>query len=326
MKLLYIASNPDGSPSLLLEREITEIQRRLGRVVTTQSVEMRFLLDLPIEDIATEISNYRPTILHISAHGDEEELTLANADKQPIHINGPTLTALLSVPNPPKLVYLNACNSVQIAENVAKSIPLTVGTSAPITNRAARASVVRFYELLFSGHPVQQSFENSRALLEALSEGKTTTKLVHSGALDLSLERLVEVLEVVARFGDNEKPDFQPDENGVFDVEYGVTGCPSSTSLIQFFTDDTDMKNPAMGFVRGPPIRGRYWIENGAAFGDFRIAVSGITGDGRVYAVSSSLCDALQRYYNLGGYGALTPAKVKQYQKALDTLKKFDGG
>lgn len=326
MKLLYIASNPDQSTSLLLEREITELQRRLSRVATHQSIEMKFLLDLPVEEIPTEISSFGPTILHISAHGEEEELTLANADKAPVKIQAKTLAALLAVPNPPKVVYLNACNSLNLATEISNKVSFVIGTTSPITNRAARSSAVRFYELLLGGYHIGEAIQNSAALVEALSEGKTTTKLVHSVGIEPTKFRIVEPLEIVARFGDEEGPDFVPEGDGMFNIQYGVQGCPPTTTVIEFFTDDSDADDSTLDSARERPIRGRYWMDSDTAYGDFRICVAGMTGDGRVFAVSSLLSVALRAYFSAGGYGDLSRKKMQQFEEAIAALVHSDGG
>lgn len=325
MKLLYIASNPKDANSLMLLREITEMQLRLGGAISTQELEIKFLPEISIDLIASEISRFCPTILHISAHGMNEALNLSVGDGISMPVSATTLSALVAVPRPPTIVYLNACNSLPIAKEISKLVPIAVGTSAPITNRAARASAIRFYELLINGATIQQAHDNSSALLMAMSNDAASTELSSSLDVEPSKIALVDVFEVVARFGRINKPDFTPDENGLYKLYYGVKGCPPESTIITYFTDDNSFEEPCLGYELGPPVKGKYWRKPGfKAYGDFTISAAGRTGAGKSFSTSSTLCDALERFLVLGGYGKLDDEQIKAFHVAVSELRRLD--
>jgi hypothetical protein len=77
MKIMYVASNLSDAGDLVLEREITELQRRLIGVAG-EAIELLTFPQLPIEQLPLELSKLKPDILHISSHGMDGSLALAN--------------------------------------------------------------------------------------------------------------------------------------------------------------------------------------------------------------------------------------------------------
>ena len=82
MKVLYIASSPQDQGPLLLEREITALQRHAASSVG-EPVEFRFLPQLPVEALHQEVCNFQPTIVHISAHGERDSLAFSSEENVP---------------------------------------------------------------------------------------------------------------------------------------------------------------------------------------------------------------------------------------------------
>src|SRR5690242_1267641 len=234
MKAMYVACNPKGAADLTVEREITELQRQFLRA-TGEPVDFIGFPGLPIEELPLEIGKHQPDILHISAHGDREELALANTDGRPVKITGPMLASFVDIDRPPSLVYLNACNSEAIARAVVQVAPMAIGTTAPISNRTARASALLFYDRLLNGSTVQKAFEAARSTLEALQDVKASSMLHCRKGIDANKERLHQIPRIIAHFTDDR---YKPDSDGDFDIELGVAGCPANTSQVVFFTDD----------------------------------------------------------------------------------------
>jgi len=331
---------------LLLEREVTDLQRRLN-TGSGISVSFKFLPALPIEEISGEILKFRPTLLHLAAHGDEKELRLANAANKLIKVTGDLLAALLDVGAPPTLVYLNACNSAKIAKAITSVVPMAIGTTAAITNRAARASALVFYERLLSGGTVAQAFRTSNALLTSLSQGVASSVLCESGVLDPKHTALLEVPEILARFVRNESGkkkgqlNLEPNDYGDFEFEFGMIGCPPDATQVVFFTDDDTfiledepddegLESWRAGWLakvaKGPPVRGTIWSdETEEAAGDFRFVAAGMTGDNRSFCVSTTICDALDSYLRKGWYGALTQNERRRIEAKIREMRAEDG-
>jgi hypothetical protein len=333
MRILYIASNSDDGEDLYLEREITELQQRLTQSQALPKVEIKFLPALEIEKLATEITNFSPTILHISAHAGKKHICFSNRLGKVISVTASILNALIDVPKPPKLVYLNACDSTKLAESAAKIVPAAIGTTAAISNHDAVVSAVRFYEALLEGSTVDRAFGSAKALLEAVSE-KSTSAAIFYKFDEFATYRLIEPFQVIARFGTADEFNFKPDSDGNYYIECGVLGCPDDTTVVSFFSDDESFirkeneNDLLIGIAKGPPIRTRMWEGTSYSYeGDFRVGASGITGGGQAFAAYSTACDALELYFERDGYRhfKLSKKHLEKFRRAVATLRQYDG-
>jgi hypothetical protein len=176
MKVLFYGSNPDDQKTLRLEHDITELQR-ISLQSTGRQINFIFLPALGFEDLEEQLAIHRPDVVHISAHADNGALRLTAAGKYEVDLTAEALRALLSS-NPPQLVYINACNSLELAEKLTGTVPFAIGSTAAITNIAARKSAVSFYRSLVRGATIEEAHRSSRAVVETLSKGQVSTKLV----------------------------------------------------------------------------------------------------------------------------------------------------
>jgi hypothetical protein len=357
MRVLYVASNPEQRGTLLLEREITLLQRRLADA-PGELIDFRFLPDLSVEDLNREVRKFQPTIVHISAHGSHGHLHLKSAERAPgtnrkveKAVSGLHLATLLRCTPPPQLVYLNACDSAPLAEAISDTLCMAIGTTAPITNRAALASVLQFYERLLAGSTLLDAYESSLALLTVL-DNTTTTKFFFPPSAAPKDTVLVDVPQFIARFSEhtakNKKRIIDSDANkdGTVELELGLSGCPTGTTQVVFFTDDPtfisddddeddddDWGEPDklaldMALItRAQPNRGVVWAGGPLWLdGDCRFFAVGVVGDGRLFTTRGLVSEALERYHSRQWYGRLTKAQSLSITNAIRDLRARDGG
>jgi hypothetical protein len=319
MRILYIAANPDYRTSLALDREITQLQRRFLNV-TPDSVSFSVYPGLCVEELSSVIHQHHPDVLHISAHGEQDELILRKESGQgEVRVDAELLRACIPTDRPPKIIYLNACNSHRLAESLTEISPVAIGSVASITNAAARSSAVSFYEHLLNGHSVSKSFELAKAYAKKLNGGDTLEIFVHQG-FDHHREVLHKLPRMVARFS-TLVPALRHNE---FPIALGITGCPETTRQVVFFTDDENFLfslAPQLTYntnlapylclaVRSNPVRGVIWMEtNWSVASDCRLFAVGVTADGERYTTSSSLSDALSFQAELD-YSGQVPAPI----------------
>jgi hypothetical protein len=329
MKVLYVASRGAGETSLMLEREITELQTRAIRS-STDVVRFKFLPDLALEEFPMELAREQPDILHISAHGARSALSLSAALKDAVPLSGALLRSLLPDP-PPRLVYLNACNSAEIAKELTTVVPMAIGSTAPISNRAARAGAVLFYNRLIDGCSVYKAHEASRSLIKALDRGRASSVLYRQQDVDPAAERLHVVPRIVAKFTDDGAT---PDQNGQYRVHLGVVGCPPYTVQIVIFTndptyitEDDNLEDDLCLVVRSSPTNGVIWADHfeWTAYGDVRLFAAGASGSREAFVLSATLCEALEEQYRRElDNGAEVGPKAK-FRRALAQLRLNDG-
>lgn len=329
MKVLYLASNPEDSNSLSLEREITELQSRFSNV-SGEPVVFTFLPDIKIEDLQSVMSRYRPDVLHISAHADLESLSLKNDAGNLVELNADALKHFIDHEAIPRIVYLNACNSAPVAEELSKLVPISIGTSSPITNRAARSGAVSFYTKLLEGKTVQSAYESSNASIKVLQHGETHSKIYCRSGVDPTVIIMHQIPRIVARFkGD----DICVDKKGMYKFEIGMLGCPNSTRQLVIFTGDqtfvkdgSSLTSDMCSISLEMPLKGELWIdETWWSSGDFVLHGCGVTSDYQHFVTCSAICDALEAYYKLKFRDPTLSKTPKRIIQAIKNLRQMDG-
>lgn len=326
MKVLYLASNSKDSSTLRIEQDVTELQRTVAQV-SGDPVTFIFLPALPFEDIELQLSLFKPDILHITAHGSSNELYLSNSAEMKVPLSAESLRAVLSA-HKPELVYINACTSEDIAKSLRGHVPYIIGTTAPITNFAARKSAVTFYRYLLRGQSLQAAYQASAATAQTLDQ-KVTTSLFQKIGRDSAREFFYRVPRLVACFEDHK---FKP--SGGYTFRIGMTGASETTMQIVFCTDDEsfiedsdDLESCLCTVIRTNAIRGEVWAEapHTGIYGDFRLYALGITSSGRCYSIAGTLVEALVNFYQVhfdtpdaSGF----PAELKA---AIEDLTNNDG-
>lgn len=335
MRVLYVASNRDKAPALQLEQEITELQQRAPGV-TGDPIRFTFLPNLCVEQLPIEIAKTTPDILHISVHGESEKLCLANRNKDAVFLTAEKLKAFLNIKCPPRLVYLNACNSQELARSLTGTIEMAIGTTAPITNSTAIESAVLFYHRLSLGATVQNAFEAGKAMMETLQQDKVSSILHCRKDINPLKERLHSVPRIVARFSES---DCSGDKYGNFDIELGVSGCPGNTIQVVFFTDnetfyedcnpndEVRMASKLCFVVRKTPVNSMIWSNwSQQIWGDYRIFACGNTASGELFAVVSTVCEAIEEHFSSWYEGQQESSIPASVRTAISQMRRNDGG
>ena len=272
MKILFVASNPvayrrvaelqasagaaaiGGQPdeysSLELEREITALQQRLLFEAQSGQVDLRILPQLSVHDLARAIDKYQPDILHVSAHGSKDSIVLSNVDERPrrLHVNQ-FIDILDGVEKKPRLIFVSACTSSDIAKRLVSAVEFSIGTVGSISVPAAREAAVKFYELLAKGYCVERAFVAARATVRIEDVGIDLTRYEQQlGAA--AKTTLAEPLRLLAAFSEVER--LKSDEENVkridlnedageLEIELGIAGCPEDIRQVVLFLDvDTE--------------------------------------------------------------------------------------
>jgi hypothetical protein len=328
MRVLFYAANPEGEESLRLEQEITELQ--LASLNGTRRIDFIFLPAMPFEDIGEKIINYKPDVVHISAHGTGENLFLANTKEHKVSLTAEALNVLLAI-HPPKLLYLSACHSLPIARAMIETVPFAIGTTEDIRNLYARKGAVNFYRCVMQGLSLKAAHESSRNTIRVLSHRTVDSDMAANPRFDASRQYLYERTRIVCCF---EKHDFTHDDDQ-FSLELGIAGCPNGTHQVVFCTDDptfmgdddSNLESDLCSVECAIPTNGEIWLDGTweKIDGDFRIYCFGLSTTGEPFAVGCTACEALVEFYKVfyeTDDGSAFPTELKN---ALAFLRDNDG-
>lgn len=322
MRILYIASNTADSASLLLEHEISRLQRQVENS-TQGGVSFHFHPALAFQEIRHVMQKVKPHIVHISSHGSEEGLFLADTYGGEVKLTNDKIAAAFGDIRP-TVLFLSACHSGPVAKSLSGQFPVVIGTNADVENYPAHEAAAAFYDSLAMGNTIEGAYDTSSALLMALSGDQVKTEIyAQKGA---ARRVLFNPPQLLARFGDT------PKSGKWFYFEPGFLGAPKHTMQTLFFTDDPTFKQPKQSWEES-----LCWIARGKSYnvdhdvrwlghlwscvGDFELYATATAQQGEFRTVYSHASDALSAYYRIeDSNGIKVPKKIWQTIDELRSL------
>lgn len=342
MRLLFIACNPKGADDLRIDEEIREIKERLGANVGIEPIEASYHPFLPIGEIASTISAFAPEVLHITAHGRTDGLSLDNPFDGTSVLHGDQLATLLAgLAVKPKLIVLNACSSAAMARTLAESgaADHVLGTDATITNGGAITLAYTMYERLAHGDSLRAAYDVARTNLELVDKEKVFAKLygapdcmpsesLHLVKLPRLLVRLPNIDRWVALGHSRLQPEYNP---RLPCIAIGGAGLPLVDCSLLFRSRDQEVNlvgvnkcHAEEGWKKaGRATDGKMWLDRTfECFGDVTFDVDIETVDGRKSAFDGRVSEAIELSYLSRTANPLPPAIRDGVKSVLDHLRK----
>lgn len=316
MKILFIGSNPDDRGTLAFEREITVLQRR-ALASSHLDVSFHFLPKCTLEELPQDLLMHRPDIVHFSAHGEKGHLELASESGAVRKVTAEMIQSFLDPEHPPKLVYLSACDSDEIAKKLSLLGQCAIGTTAPITNGAARATALCFYDRIFRGFSIKRAHKSAEQILNGVNPKLVKLFLRLPKNKIISDEILVRVPKLVAE--PEGKPDWDKDGWYSLQVRVGVINYPMDTVRISFMSPDPSFEEEAIdaeypGYTSGNTC----WSEGWYVFGDFLIVAAGATITKLTFTESALVTEALNNCLHVNPtHRKSTDAEIKEAIRLL---------
>lgn len=176
-KILLLSVNPKGTHQLRLDEEFREIKEAFTRSKYRDKFEIVMGLATRVSDLGRALLQYKPTIVHFSGHGSENDgLVLENELGQQQLVSSQALASLFEqCQKNVECVLLNACHSDSQADVIYKSIDCVIAMQKAIGDRAAIKFSLGFYDALGAGEPYEQCFKwgCSAIDLEGIPESET---------------------------------------------------------------------------------------------------------------------------------------------------------
>ena len=175
-KILILASNPKGTPSLELDTEIRDLRQAIKRAPDRDRFVIEDRLAVRPKDLQAALLEVKPRIVHFGGHGEGEGgLVLQNDSGQPHLVSTEALADLFRhFSHQIECVLLNACYSRVQAEEIVKHINFVIGMHQPILDRSAIVFSEGFYGALGAGTSIAQAYELGRNRIHLeLGEGSS---------------------------------------------------------------------------------------------------------------------------------------------------------
>ncbi len=200
LPLRVLAIISPASTDLDLDGEWEELRSALSDLVTWKCVEIDALEPRTLAGLQDALRDHEYHVIHFMGHGGFD----ARTNKAVLLFDKETPAEHLALHlgnHPPRLAFLNACNSGKSSPGdalagtaqrlIAKQVPEVVAMQFPIGDRAAVRLAREFYEAIADGYPVEAALGEARlAVLDSQQQGEWSTPVLFScgaGSMALNL-------------------------------------------------------------------------------------------------------------------------------------------
>ena len=179
-RLLFAYSTPLNASPLRLGTEEKQIKEALRAITDRDKIHIDTIPAVELKDFSNAFNRYRPNILHISSHGNQEHIALENEKGQAMIVDGDILINIVKIAGKQlKIVVLNACESSKIAASLTDVVDIAIGMNVSIGDDAARAFAVQLYSSIGENIPIGLAFEQARFAISANGISEADTPVLH---------------------------------------------------------------------------------------------------------------------------------------------------
>ena len=181
-KILVLASNPQGTDQLRLDKEIRAIEDPFRSGEKRERFTVVSRVAVKISDLQSFLRREKPRIVHFCGHGTGSQgLVLAAESGEQQTVGTEALADLFRLfATKVECVVLNACYSKVQGEAINQHINYVIGTKRAILDEAAIAFAKGFYEALSDGESIDNAYKYgcNRIQLDIQTKNTSDRKLV----------------------------------------------------------------------------------------------------------------------------------------------------
>jgi TIR domain/CHAT domain len=172
--ILVIASNPQGTTSLRLDRELRVIEEVIQKSQLRDRFDVQQLWAARTIDLLDALLKYQPRIVHFCGHGEGQiGLVLEDEAGKAKPVSSEALSEVFkNFAEKVECVLLNACYSEVQAIAIVEHLNYVIGMSREIRDDAAIAFTRGFYTALGNGEAIKNAynFGKSQVAIEISSD------------------------------------------------------------------------------------------------------------------------------------------------------------
>lgn len=211
LRVLYMTANPEAVETITRHPDGTEVRQGVWLRVDYEVRQVKEMLkkskyrDLVVVehlpaattmDLLEGLNEHRPHVVHFSGHANSLGLLMENdaGTQEGDGLNFTLLARLLGATDePPRLIVLNACESLAGADDLLQTVPTVIAMSDSINDASAVVFAARFYSGVASAQSVATALEQARVAMEVSAlDGADLPEVRARADIDLGLLVLVE--------------------------------------------------------------------------------------------------------------------------------------
>lgn len=164
-KILFLAADPAGAPTLHLNEECRAIEEMLSKATFRDEIRFRSYWAVRLDDLIQALNDDTPRVVHFSGHGHGRQGIAFQAEDGGASMVGTEelVEIMQAAGDGVTAVVLNACYTELQARALCQYVPCVVGTSAAIADNAAIAYSRSLYRALASGRSVANAHKQGVA-------------------------------------------------------------------------------------------------------------------------------------------------------------------
>lgn len=184
LRVLYVTANPEAVETVTRHSDGTEVRQGVWLRVDYEVRQVKEMLkkskyrDLVVVehlpaattmDLLEGLNEHRPHVVHFSGHANSLGLLMENdaGTQEGDGLDFTMLARLLGATDePPRLVVLNACESLAGAEDLLQTVPTVIAMSDSINDTSAVVFAARFYSGIASAQSVSAALEQAKVVME----------------------------------------------------------------------------------------------------------------------------------------------------------------
>lgn len=194
LRVLYMTANP--SLDLRTDNEVRQVQQSLRGARYRDLVELQQRPAATFQDLLDGLNDVRPHIVHFSGHAGDQSVQFDRGDTEhgigELVGFGLLMKALAATDHPPRLLVLNACDTLYGSESILPAVPVVIAMSDAVLDTAAILFAAQFYAAIGSGQSVGAALKQGRLKVEAAMLDDTASELPqHVARDDVDIDQLI---------------------------------------------------------------------------------------------------------------------------------------
>jgi CHAT domain-containing protein len=187
LRVLYLTANPESMETtvrypdgrvqttgvwLRVDQEVRQVKDMLKRTKYRELVTIEHLPAATNMDLLEGLNEHRPHVVHFSGHASSLGLLMENdhGTTEGADLDFTLLARILGATDePPRLLVLNACESLAGADDLLQTVPSVIAMSDEINDASAIVFAGRFYAGIASAQSVASALDQAKVAMEVAS-------------------------------------------------------------------------------------------------------------------------------------------------------------